>query len=274
MARYIVGDIQGCFAELQQLLKLISYNPQHDQLFLLGDLVNRGPESLNVLRWAMREQSHVRIVLGNHDLHLLACFHNHVQMHKLDTLADVLVAPDVHILLEWLRCQPLLIVQHDVLITHAGIPPDWDERLAIELAEEVSATLAGPDYLWLLSKMYGNKPRVWSEGLERIERLRLAINGLTRLRMVNDYGEMDFKFKGELGKEPWSLCPWFDYPSRKLAGRKIACGHWSALGLMLRDDVWSLDTGCVWGGKLTAIRLEDGQLYQVPAQRVYQSLDA
>lgn len=273
MARYIVGDIQGCFAELQQLLAVIGYDARRDQLYLVGDLVNRGPESLNVLRWVMQEQNHVRILLGNHDLHMLACFLDRSQLRKLDTLDEVFAAPDVQTLFDWLRCQPLLIRLDDVLITHAGIPPGWSETLAVQLADEVSAALAGPDYEWFLSEMYGNKPRIWAEDLDRIERMRLAVNGLTRLRMVDETGAMDFKFKGELGKEPANLRAWFDFPQRKLAGRKIACGHWSALGLMLREDVWSLDTGCVWGGQLSAIRLDDGRLFQVPALQVYQSLD-
>lgn len=272
MARYIVGDIQGCFTELQQLLASIKYDALQDQLFLVGDLVNRGPESLSVLRWVMQEQAHVRTVLGNHDLHLLACFLDHSQLRRLDTLDEILAAPDAHILFDWLRCQPLLIALDDVLITHAGIPPAWDEALAAGLANEVAGELSGPEYAWFLSHMYGNKPRVWNKDLEPLERMRLAVNGLTRLRMVDESGGIDFKFKGELGKQPAELLPWFEYPQRKLTGRRIACGHWSALGMMLREDVWSLDTGCVWGGQLSAIRIEDGRLFQVPAQRVYQTL--
>lgn len=273
MARYIVGDIQGCFSELQQLLALVKYDALHDQLFLVGDLVNRGPESLSVLRWIKQEQTHVRTVLGNHDLHLLACFLDPGQLRRLDTLDEILAAPDAHILFDWLRSQPLLIALEDVLITHAGIPPAWDEALAVRLANEVTGVLSGPEHASFLSQMYGNKPRAWNENLEPLERIRLAVNGLTRLRMVDKSGGIDFKFKGELGKHPAELLPWFDFPRRKLAGRRIACGHWSALGMMLREDVWSLDTGCVWGGQLSAIRIEDGKLFQVPALQVYQTLD-
>lgn len=273
MARYVIGDVQGCFAELQALLAKIGYSPECDRLYLVGDLVNRGPDSLAVLRWAMQERSHVATVLGNHDLHLLACHYGAADLREGDTLDETLGAPDVGDLLNWLRCQPLIIPLDDALIVHAGILPAWDEARALDLAEEVSTTLSGQHYMTFFAQMYGNKPRAWRNDLLPVERMRLAVNAFTRMRLVDTEGALDFKFKGELDNAPKGLHPWFDHPHRKLQCRRIVCGHWSALGVMLRDDVWSLDSGCVWGGKLSAICLDDGRLFQVDAQRIYQTLE-
>lgn len=270
MARYVIGDVQGCFTELKQLLELIGYQPECDRLYMVGDLVNRGPDSLAVLRWAMREQAHVRVVLGNHDLHLLACSVGAVQCKEGDTLDDVLSADDAPVLLDWLRRQPLLIVLADALIVHAGILPAWSEEQAVELATEISVAMSGVNYRDFVAQMYGNNPRAWTTKLSAVDRMRLAVNAFTRMRMVDEAGALDFKFKGELEKAPPTLFPWFDYPIRRLEGRRVICGHWSALGLMLRGDVCSLDTGCIWGGQLSAMRLEDGQVFQVQAARGYQ----
>lgn len=273
MARYVVGDVQGCFDELMLLLERMDYVPAKDRLFIVGDLVNRGPSSLEVLRWAMSERDHVSVVLGNHDLHLLACSVGAARSKKEDTLDKVLTAPDVDALLDWLRHQPLLLSEPEGVIVHAGILPAWDEKTALELAQEVSATLAGPDHAHFLMHMYGNKPNAWEPGLGPMERMRLAVNAFTRMRLVDDTGALDLKFKGELDQAPSGRWAWFDYPQRTMAGRRIICGHWSALGLKLRDDLWALDTGCVWGGMLTGVRLEDGAWFQVPALRQYQLLD-
>lgn len=272
MARYIVGDIQGCFDEFELLLEKIHYSPRVDHLYLVGDLVNRGPASLKVLRWAFKERSHVSTVLGNHDLHMLACCAGVARSKRGDTLSDVLHAPDMPELMDWLRRQPLLIALEEALIVHAGIFPAWDENQALELSNEISAVLSGDDCRWFLSHMYGNHPTAWSPDLQPLDRMRLAINAFTRMRMVDECGAMDLRFKGELEKAPTTLLPWFDYESRPLKGRRIICGHWSALGLLMRENVWSLDSGCVWGGKLSAVRLEDGEVFQVPALKVYQTM--
>lgn len=270
MARYVIGDIQGCFDELTLLLDKIGYVPGVDRLYLVGDLVNRGPDSLKVLRWAFQERAHVQTVLGNHDLHLLACAVGVGKLKQGDTLAEILTADDRVALLDWLRFQPLLITLDDVMIVHAGIMPAWDEDLARALADEVSSVLAGHDHRTFLLNMYGNHPGTWSENLCSLDRMRLAVNAFTRMRMVAASGTLDFKFKGELERAPKQLLPWFDFPLRVPKQHRIVCGHWSALGLFLREDVWSLDTGCVWGGCLTAIRLEDGEVFQVQALRRYQ----
>lgn len=264
MARYVIGDIQGCFAELQALLEKIGYCAESDRLFLVGDLVNRGPASLEVLRWAYRERHHVSTVLGNHDLHLLACSTGAAKSKRGDTLDAVLLADDAPVLLNWLRSQPLLIVLEDALIVHAGILPAWDESTAIRLADEVGAALSGDDYSWFLSHMYGNQPSSWHAGLVSLDRMRLAVNVFTRMRMVESDGALDFKFKGELVKAPAGLLPWFKHPARRHT-RRVICGHWSALGLFQASNMLALDTGCVWGGKLTAVRLDDGAIFQVPA---------
>ncbi|MBS1155704.1 MAG: hypothetical protein H6R07_1628 [Proteobacteria bacterium] len=264
MARYVIGDVQGCFAELQALLEKIGYSAELDRLYLVGDLVNRGPASLDVLRWAYRERHHVSTVLGNHDLHLLACGTGTAKPKRGDTLDAVLQADDAPVLLNWLRSQPLLIVLEDALIVHAGILPAWDEDTAIQLADEVCAALSGDNYHWFMSHMYGNQPRSWQEGLAPLDRMRLAVNVFTRMRMVESDGALDFKFKGELVKAPAGLLPWFVHPAR-VKTRRVVCGHWSALGLFLDGNVLALDTGCVWGGQLTAVRLDDGEIFQVPA---------
>ncbi|MDR3412976.1 MAG: symmetrical bis(5'-nucleosyl)-tetraphosphatase [Formivibrio sp.] len=271
MARYAIGDIQGCFNELLDLLEKIGYSAHSDRLYLVGDLVNRGPASLDVLRWAFDQQQHVSIVLGNHDLHLLACSTGASKVKRGDTLDAILQAKDASMLLEWLRKQPLLIALEDALIVHAGILPVWNEAQAIGLANEVSSMLASKNYQWFLSNMYGNQPQIWKEDLVQLDRLRLAVNAFTRMRMVNSDGGVDFKFKGELDKAPASLLPWFAYPKR-VSTRRVVCGHWSALGLLMSDSVWSLDTGCVWGGKLTAVCLDDGEVFQVQASCGYQAL--
>lgn len=273
MARYVVGDIQGCFEELQLLLDRIQFDSKQDQLFLLGDLVNRGPASLACLRWAYLHQDCVFPLLGNHDLHLLACHYGVAHCHAADTLYEILNAVDVVPLINWLRTWPLLIALPEAILVHAGILPDWGEKKALRLAEEVSLSLAGGQCQDFLSVMYGNKPRAWSEHLSTAERQRFAVNVFTRMRFVDDDGALDFRFKGELEKAPAVLHPWFEHKARKLAERRLIFGHWSALGLLMQDKLWALDTGCVWGGSLSAMRLEDGALFQQPALRAYQAID-
>lgn len=270
MARYVIGDIQGCFTELQMLLARINYRPGQDELYLLGDLVNRGPDSLSVLRWACRNQ--IPTVLGNHDLHLLAISVGASRLKKSDTLAPVLMAPDQEALLTWLRQQPLLLDLPDALLVHAGVLPSWDRRLALELSAEVAAVLQGEGFATFMHAMYGNTPHAWSASISGIERWRFAVNVFTRMRMVDADGALDLDFKGELPDAPVDLSAWFAYPGRAMAGERIVFGHWSALGLLLRQDVCAIDTGCIWGGMLTALCLDDGQITQVPALKAYQSV--
>ena len=263
MATYAIGDIQGCFEPLQQLLQTIRFNPQRDTLWLAGDLVNRGPGSLEVLRWAYSQRDALRVVLGNHDLHLLAVDAGHGKHHDEDTLQPILAAPDKPVLLDWLRRQKLVHRENGWLMVHAGLLPQWTADDAQRLAREVEARLQADDYRDFLRHMYGNKPGHWDEALQGDERLRLIVNAMTRMRLVSADGAIDLKFKGELENAPPELCAWFDAPGRRSADTPIVCGHWSALGLKLDANLCALDSGCLWGGDLTALRLEDRQVLQV-----------
>lgn len=263
MATYAIGDIQGCYAPFMQLLRTIGFDPGKDTLWLTGDLVNRGPESLDVLRWVFARQDCVQIVLGNHDLHLLAVAEGFGKIRPDDTLLDILNATDGKILLDWLRCQPLMIAGDGYAMVHAGLLPDWTIDHALDLAEEVENELSGPNHREFLSRLYGNKPTRWSEDLRGIDRLRLIVNAMTRMRLITRDGEIDLSFKGELPDAPPHLIPWFASERRRSLDMPIICGHWSALGLYLSEDVLSIDTGCLWGGSLTALRLEDRQVFSV-----------
>ncbi|BEV73272.1 MULTISPECIES: symmetrical bis(5'-nucleosyl)-tetraphosphatase [unclassified Paludibacterium] len=271
MASYAIGDIQGCFAPFQQLLRKIDFNPGKDTLWLTGDLVNRGPESLEVLRWVYRHQDCVQTVLGNHDLHLLAVSEGFGKVHASDTILDILHAADGKVLLDWLRCQPLMIAGDGYAMVHAGLLPEWTIDRALDLAEEVENELAGPGYREFLARLYGNKPTRWSEELRGVERLRLIVNAMTRMRLVTRDGEIDLSFKGELADAPANLMPWFAVERRRSQGTPIICGHWSALGLFVTDEILAIDTGCLWGGSLTALRLEDRQLFSLECQ-AYQAI--
>jgi bis(5'-nucleosyl)-tetraphosphatase (symmetrical) len=264
MATFAVGDIQGCFTSFTDLLQEIGFNPARDRLWLVGDLINRGPDSLEVLRWAKQHEAALSIVLGNHDLHALAVAEGFVEPHRNDTLTPLLTAPDRDELLSWLRHRSLAHAEGEYLMVHAGLLPQWEGQQALELAHEVEAVLRGNNYREFLQHMYGNEPGRWDDGLKDMARLRIITNAMTRLRVCTVTGEMDFRFKGEVGDIPAGLMPWFEVPGRKAADRTLVFGHWSALGLMLRDNLIALDTGCLWGGKLSALRLEDRRLFQVP----------
>lgn len=264
MATYAVGDIQGCFASFTRLLEQIGFNATRDRLWLVGDLINRGSDSLAVLRWAKQHDAALQVVLGNHDLHALAVAEGFVEAHRNDTLQALLAAPDCAELLEWLRNRRMAYAEDDVLMVHAGVLPQWDASQTVALAREVEATLRGNDYRHFLSHMYGNHPNHWEDGLHGMGRLRVITNALTRLRVCTAAGEMDFRFKGELSDIPAGLLPWFEMPGRRSAETTLIFGHWSALGLMLRDKLIALDTGCLWGGQLSALRLEDRRLFQAP----------
>ncbi len=259
MAHYLIGDVQGCDGALQRLLDTLAFSPSRDTLWLLGDLVNRGPASDAVLRRLMRYGGSARCLLGNHDLHLLALAHGVRPPHRSDTVADVLQAPDRSALLEWLRRQPLAL-QHQhagetFLMVHAGVLPAWDAPKTLALAAELEAVLRGPDLLDLLKRMYGNEPAAWDDALRGEARLRVVVNALTRLRFCTEKGEMEFATKEGAGAAPRGYLPWFEVPGRRTADVTVAFGHWSTLGRLARSDVLALDTGCVWGGCLTALRL-------------------
>jgi bis(5'-nucleosyl)-tetraphosphatase (symmetrical) len=264
MATFAIGDLQGCYTSFQNLLKQFDFSPSRDRLWLVGDLINRGPDSLKMLRWLMANEDAVTTVLGNHDLHALAVHEGYVSPHRKDTLDELLKAPDRKTLFDWLRKQPLAFAEDQYMVIHAGLLPQWTTTQAVELATEVQDTLRSKDYRSFLEKMYGNRPIKWSNDLSGMSRLRLITNALTRLRVCTPDGKMEFSFKGELADVPPDLTPWFDAPKRKSQDTTLIVGHWSALGLLLRDDLFALDTGCLWGGKLTALRVEDRQVFQVP----------
>jgi len=263
MSTYVVGDIQGCHHALEELLQAVNFDRRRDQLWITGDLVNRGEDSLSVLRWCMAHDDCVTAVLGNHDLHLLAVAEGFVQPHRKDTLEMILAAPDRDALLTWLRQRPMLHRQDEWMMLHAGLAPAWTSVQAEQLAHELESALRGPDWRAFLAHMYGNEPRGWSPDLQGQERLRFIANSLTRTRYLHPDGSLEFQHKLGLGSAPAGLTPWFDFPGRASSDVRILFGHWSTLGLLVREDVIALDTGCLWGGALTAFRLEDEQCFQV-----------
>lgn len=262
MATYAIGDIQGCFSALQKLLEIIRFDPKRDRLWLVGDLVNRGSQSLAALRWARNMGDALTMVLGNHDLHLLVVAEGFVPPHRSDTIQDILDAPDRVELLDWLRRQPLLHLEDEFVLVHAGLLPQWTPQQARGLAAEVEAELAGDNYREFLAHMYGNHPNHWHDDLTGISRLRTVTNAMTRLRFCTPDGVMDFAHKGGLDNPPEGGMPWFDVPERKSCDATILFGHWSALGLKVREDIVALDSGCLWRGSLTALRLEDRRVFQ------------
>ena len=256
---FLVGDVQGCDDALGRLLAEIAYSPSRDRLVVLGDLVNRGPGSLAVLRRLAGYGDAATCLLGNHDLHLLAVAHGVRGRHASDRLDDILDAPDRAAWIDWLRRRPLAHLQAGWLCVHAGVVPQWDGARTLALAAEVEAMLRGPDLVAFLQVMYGNEPACWSESLAGAERWRFVINTLTRIRFCTDDGRLDFKTKEGAAAAPPGHRPWFEVPGRRSAGQPIAFGHWSTLGLIARDDLLALDTGCVWGGRLTAVRIDGGR---------------
>ena len=261
MSLYLIGDLQGCNAALQQLLQKIDFSPSRDTLYALGDLVNRGPDSLGVLHTLKSLGSSAQCLLGNHDLHLLAVWQGVRRPGRRDTLDAVLSAPDAYLLMEWLRHQPMAIAQHGWLMVHAGVLPQWSVAQTISLAGEVEHALRGHDLKDFLAAMYGNTPTQWHPALQGADRLRVIVNALTRLRFCTAAGDMEFAANGGEAAAPDGYRPWFEVPGRASAGVPIAFGHWSALAgrsgeaPALRRNTLGLDTGCVWGGCLSAARL-------------------
>lgn len=266
MAHYAIGDIQGCHAEFRELLTLIDFSPANDRLWITGDLVNRGPDSLSVLRDVMAFGDAAVTVLGNHDLHLLAVAAGHRDAHRDDTLTPILEAPDRRDLLEWLAHRPLAVAADGMLMVHAGVLPQWSAEEVLALAREVEAVVAGDRRDRFLRVLYGNEPHTWHDDLRGDDRLRAIVNALTRLRFCTANGRMDFREKRGAAHAPPGFAPWFAHPDRRTAASVVVCGHWSTLGLLLAPNLLMLDSGCLWGGALTALRLPDRRVYQVPGR--------
>jgi bis(5'-nucleosyl)-tetraphosphatase (symmetrical) len=258
VSRHAIGDIQGCCDELRSLLRRIGFSADRDRLWLVGDLVNRGPQSLEVLRFVRALGDNAIVVLGNHDLHLLAVACGCRGTRRSDTLDEILSAPDRDALLEWLAGRPLAHYEAGDLLVHAGVVPQWTVETTLGVAREVESALR-QDPRHLFAHMYGDDPDLWTEELEGTDRLRFAINALTRMRLCTREGRINLRLKGKppAGDSPW--LPWFDVHGRRTRGARIIFGHWSALGLIVRDDLIGLDSGCVWGGSLTAVDLDDWQ---------------
>lgn len=258
MATYAVGDVQGCFDELARLLGQIEFNRKKDKLWFVGDLVNRGPKSLEVLRFVRDLGEHAVTVLGNHDLHLITQFEGYARARKDDSFHDVLDAPDGRELVDWLRARPMMHAAQGYAMVHAGLLPHWSLRKAMLLAKEVESALAGENYRDFLANLYGSRPEAWSDSLQGWDRLRVIVNAMTRLRFCTPQGKMDFSAKGD--SPPPGYLPWFE--ARKDRST-LLFGHWSQLGLKLAGRYAALDSGCVWGGSLSALRLGDRKLYQL-----------
>ncbi len=263
MATYAIGDLQGCFGSLQELLGEIGFREAEDRLWFVGDLVNRGPQSLEILRFVKALEDRAVCVLGNHDLHLLVIAEGRMKAHRKDTLGAILDASDREELLTWLRGLPLMHADGDYTMVHAGLLPSWSIAEALDLAREAEHALQGSDWRGLMAQMYGNQPDRWDDALSGYERMRVIINAMTRLRICTPDGRMEFSYTGPIGDIPPGYVPWFNVPGRKSANATIICGHWSAIGLLSESNLLALDTGCLWGRRLSAVRLEDRRIYQV-----------
>lgn len=260
MAIYAIGDVQGCFDELQQLLTQINFDASQDQLWFCGDLVNRGPKSLETLRFVKDLGARAITVLGNHDLHLLAVLEGHGKYLANDTLDDIIHAPDRDALIDWLRQQKVMHYDAELgyAMIHAGLPPQWDLELALTCADELHTMLRSDDYLDFIRQMYGNEPKRWNEALTGIERLRFITNCFSRLRFCKQDGKLNLKDKGGPGTQKKGM-PWFQVPGRRSRDVRILFGHWSTLPVGEHDNCYALDGGCLWGGKLVAMRLDSSE---------------
>jgi bis(5'-nucleosyl)-tetraphosphatase (symmetrical) len=269
---YAIGDIQGCYEPLQRLLEHIDFNERLDRLWCVGDLVNRGPQSLAVLRFLKTLPIKAIITLGNHDLHLLASlFAGKPWKGHDDTIQEILHAEDGEELGHWLRKQAIIHYSPELnyVMCHAGIAPVWDLRQALRLGQELEDALSGAHYVEFLNQMYGNTPQLWSEQLEGVERLRLITNYFTRMRFCDREGTLELHYKGTLAQAPDNLYPWYGVPGRKEISPDLLFGHWAALrGVCPHPQIHALDTGCLWGGPLTALRLQDKQRFSVPGMKV------
>jgi bis(5'-nucleosyl)-tetraphosphatase (symmetrical) len=263
LATYAIGDIQGCFASFEALLERCAFDPAQDRLWLVGDLVNRGPRSLETLRFVRDLGTAAITVLGNHDLYLLMLAEGFGKRSKSDTLDAILTAPDRDDLLDWLRRQPLCHVEGGFCLVHAGLLPQWSVAQARGLAAEVEQALVAPNYREFMANMWGSEPASWSDDLQGWPRLRVIVNAMTRMRFCSPDGVMEFRTKGELDDAPAGYLPWFRVPGRRSEDTVLVTGHWSALGLRIEPNLLALDSGCLWGRHLTAVRLEDRAVFQV-----------
>jgi bis(5'-nucleosyl)-tetraphosphatase (symmetrical) len=263
MTVYAIGDVQGCHQQVLNLIDKIRATTPDARYVFVGDLVNRGPRSLEMLRYLRSMGERVKVVLGNHDLHLLALAHGIRKPHRSDTLDAILEAPDRRELLDWLRYQPLALMESGHLIVHAGVVPQWTVEQTLALAQEVADQLCSPNWLDFMHHMYGNTPERWDDALQGADRLRCIINALTRIRYCRVDGTMEFTSTESSTDSVEGYMRWFDVPGRKTAGHPVVFGHWSTLGLTLREDLIGLDTGCIWGEKLTAVNLLDHSVIQV-----------
>ncbi len=268
MATYAIGDLQGCFDSLQELIEEIGWRKSEDHLWFVGDLVNRGPRSLEILRFIKALGDRAVSVLGNHDLHLLMVAEGCAKLHRKDTLGPILSAPDRDELLIWLRSLPLMHLDGEYAMVHAGLLPSWSISQALDLAREARQALNGPDWRCLMQHMYGNQPDQWDDKLTGHDRMRVIINAMTRLRICTPEGKMEFGHKAGIAGIPADFLPWFSVPGRQSADKTIICGHWSAIGPRQERNLLALDSGCLWGGQLTAVRLEDQRMYQVRCPRL------
>ena len=266
MSHYVIGDVQGCFAQLMDLLAHIDFDEGRDQLWFVGDLVNRGPASLQVLRFVSTLKT-TKVTLGNHDLHLLALFYKAAKMHRQDTLNELLNASDCETLCHWLQSQSLLYYDpaFDCVIVHAGLAPEWTLDEALGYAQEIENMLKSEtESKHFFAHMFGDLPNFWRADLSGVERQRVILNYLTRIRYCDTKGHLDLTYKGPLHERPAHLEPWFSYPGRVWHTHRVIFGHWAALmGQATVPQVIALDSGCVWGGRLTAFRLEDNQFFSV-----------
>ena len=270
MSTYAIGDLQGCLSPLLKLLNTIQFDPNNDTLWFAGDLVNRGPESLATLEFIFKLGSRAKCVLGNHDLHLLAAAAGFGRKHRNDTIDEILHSPNADELINWVRQHPLAYYDDalpNLLMVHAGVLPQWTVPETLNLAEEVSSELRSNRWVAFMETLYGNKPDRWNNELQGADRLRVIVNALTRMRFCDEKGQMNLKVKEGLDDTPEGLYPWFDAPNRQNTSHRIIMGHWSTLGLQIRPDLLALDTGCVWGGCLTAVRLEDDAVFSVDCNR-------
>jgi len=265
MPTYVIGDIQGCYQSFIKLLKKIQFDPNNDQLILAGDMVNRGPDSLATMMYVLENQNNIRSVLGNHDLHFLAVEHQCQTLGKNDTFDDILQSSEKHSIVEWLSQQSLVLYQtdFDTLIVHAGLPFNWSQQMALDYSNEVSTVIQSTSASQFYAAMYGNQPDLWNDNLKGMDRLRFITNALTRMRYCFTDGRLELQTKLPPTEKPSDLIPWFELENKLFTGN-IVFGHWASLqGECAKPNINAIDTGCVWGGKLTALRLEDNQRFQV-----------
>ncbi|MBL8311504.1 MAG: symmetrical bis(5'-nucleosyl)-tetraphosphatase [Burkholderiales bacterium] len=269
MSTYVIGDVQGCADELDALLALVRFNAAVDRVYFVGDLVNRGPDSAGVLRRvkALADQGAADSVLGNHDFFLVMAHEGFSQLHPGDTLDQVLSQPDASVLIDWLRRRPLLIEDGDTLMIHAGLLPAWSRADAHTLAREIEHALRSPKYRDFLQYLFGNEPATWHDSLAGLARHRVIVNAFARLRFCTAFSEIEFREKRDANFAPSGFSPWYALPGRRSAGSHVVAGHWSSEGLRRYPGVTLLDSGCLWGGALTALRLDDGTLFQVPSRQ-------